>query len=201
MDAGRQRCKLLLPDGTVAQAAADYPAGLEQYVQPALEFAAWAFKPAAQRAAEIRAAALVQVRGAARAAAALLLLARGARGERARERGPAGRAPPCCRVQVELNSSSRMARICELAAGGPALPGAAWAGAAAGGGERQHPQQRPPRLIEAPGSLMASPGSTAGSARGWEGPDGPAAWPCGAREQLVERVLRGNAELLLRLAS
>jgi hypothetical protein len=61
LDSSRQHCKLLLPDGTVAEVAVGKPAGLQQYVHPAMEFATWAFKSAAQRAAEIRAAALVQV--------------------------------------------------------------------------------------------------------------------------------------------
>ncbi len=63
LDSSRQHCKLLLPDGTVAQVAVSSPAGLQQYVQPTAEFATWAFKSAAQRAAELRSSALVQVGG------------------------------------------------------------------------------------------------------------------------------------------
>ncbi|KAG2487935.1 hypothetical protein HYH03_013514 [Edaphochlamys debaryana] len=60
MAASHSHCKVVLPDGSVAVVATANPVGVEPYAAAATDFARWAFKTPAERAAELRAQARVR---------------------------------------------------------------------------------------------------------------------------------------------
>lgn len=53
MDARRDMCRLILPDGSRASVRVACPVGVEGYVRAALEFGVWAARSPAQRSAEV----------------------------------------------------------------------------------------------------------------------------------------------------
>ncbi|KAG2448169.1 hypothetical protein HYH02_006754 [Chlamydomonas schloesseri] len=60
LSSGHSHCRLVLPDGQAVVVGVANPVGVEGYVEAVLDFARWAFKSPAERAAELRAQARVR---------------------------------------------------------------------------------------------------------------------------------------------
>lgn len=194
--------RLLLPDGTQARVCCDQPVGVEAYVAPALQFAAWAFKGAEQRLAEAEAAWRAEAEAeAARRMAALC-------GHAASRTVPSLRQPG---AEVAVPRSPLHQQVAD--GGVSTAVSASWQHCSAGSDAVAS--------LHTPSHLMPEPPVAAGN-----DPDAAASWsasvhlfpavlspgtqaaaaaaaavPFHARQELVESLLRRNADMIARLSA